>query len=100
MDYFEKIKSIVAEQLNVDPETITMNTRFDELNADSLDVVEVIMTLEQEFDIQIPGIEEAEKIKNIRRSCRSYVSDHGVEIILNMCCRLKSVPWGSAFFVV
>lgn len=71
MDYFEKIKSIVAEQLNVDPETITMNTRFDELNADSLDVVEVIMTLEQEFDIQIPD-EEAEKIKNISAVVRLY----------------------------
>ena len=64
MDYFDKIRDIVAEQLNVDPETITMKTRFDELNADSLDVVEVIMTLEQEFDIQIPD-EDAEKIKNI-----------------------------------
>ncbi|MFR6290450.1 MAG: acyl carrier protein [Peptococcaceae bacterium] len=74
MDYFEKIKSIVAEQLNVDPETITMNTRFDELNADSLDVVEVIMTLEQEFDIQIPD-EEAEKIKNIS-AVVDYISDH------------------------
>ena len=73
-DYFEKIKSIVAEQLNVDPETITMNTRFDELNADSLDVVEVIMTLEQEFDIQIPD-EEAEKIKNIS-AVVDYISDH------------------------
>ena len=74
MDYFEKIKSIVAEQWNVDPETITMNTRFDELNADSLDVVEVIMTLEQEFDIQIPD-EEAEKIKNIS-AVVDYISDH------------------------
>ena len=74
MDYFEKIKSIVAEQLNVDPETITMNTRFDELNADSLDVVEVITTLEQEFDIQIPD-EEAEKIKNIS-AVVDYISDH------------------------
>ena len=61
MDYFKKIRDIVAEQLSVDPATITMDTRFDELNADSLDVVEVIMTLEQEFDIQIPD-EEAEKI--------------------------------------
>ena len=47
-------RNIVAEQLNVDAETITMKTRFDELNADSLDVVEVIMTLESEFDLQIP----------------------------------------------
>ena len=47
MDYFEKVRNIVAEQLNVDAETITMKTRFDELNADSLDVVEVIMLMLQ-----------------------------------------------------
>ena len=74
MDYFKKIRDIVAEQLSVDPETITMDTRFDELNADSLDVVEVIMTLEQEFDIQIPD-EEAEKIKDIG-AVVDYISNH------------------------
>ncbi len=74
MDYFQKIREIVAEQLNVDPESITMETRFDELNADSLDVVEVIMTLEQEFDIQIPD-EEAERIKNIG-AVVDYISDN------------------------
>lgn len=74
MDYFNKIRNIVAEQLSVEPETITMNTRFDELNADSLDVVEVIMTLENEFDIQIPD-EEAEKIKNIG-AVVDYISAH------------------------
>ncbi len=74
MDYFQKIREIVAEQLNVDPESITMETRFDELNADSLDVVEVIMTLEQEFDIQIPD-EEAERIKDIG-AVVDYISDN------------------------
>lgn len=74
MDFFKKIRDIVAEQLSVEPETITMDTRFDELNADSLDVVEVIMTLEQEFDIQIPD-EEAEKIKDIG-AVVDYISDH------------------------
>ena len=74
MDYFEKVREIVAEQLNVEPETITMNTRFEELNADSLDVVEVIMTLESEFDIQIPD-EEAEKIKSIG-AVVDYISEH------------------------
>ena len=87
MDYFEKIKSIVAEQLNVDPETITMNTRFDELNADSLDttfvddlgadsldIFQIIMGIEDTFDIQIPD-EEAEKIKNIS-AVVDYISDH------------------------
>ena len=74
MDYFKKIRDIVAEQLNVDPETITMETRFDELNADSLDVVEVIMTLEQEFDMQIPD-EEAERIKGIG-AVVDYISEN------------------------
>ena len=74
MDYFKKIRDIVAEQLNVAPETITMETRFDELNADSLDVVEVIMTLEQEFDMQIPD-EEAERIKDIG-AVVDYISEN------------------------
>ena len=74
MDYFKKIRDIVAEQLGVEPETITMDTRFEELNADSLDVVEVIMTLEDEFEIQIPD-EEAEKIKDIG-AVVDYISNH------------------------
>ena len=74
MDYFKKIRDIVAEQLNVEPESITMETRFGELNADSLDVVEVIMTLEQEFDIQIPD-EEAERIKDIG-AVVDYISEN------------------------
>ena len=74
MDYFEKVRNIVAEQLNVDAETITMKTRFDELNADSLDVVEVIMTLEIEFDLQIPD-EAAEKIKDIG-AIVDYISEN------------------------
>lgn len=64
MDVFEKVKAIVADQLSIDPSVITMETKFEDLNADSLDVVEVIMALENEFDIEIPD-EEAEKIKNI-----------------------------------
>lgn len=64
MDVFEKIRAIVANQLNVDPATITAETRFEDLNADSLDVVEVIMALEDEFGIAIPD-EAAEQIKNI-----------------------------------
>ena len=64
MEVFEKIRAIVANQLGVDPATITAETRFEDLNADSLDVVEVIMALEDEFGIAIPD-EEAEQIKNI-----------------------------------
>lgn len=64
MDVFEKIRAIVAEQLSVDPASITTETRFEDLNADSLDVVEVIMALEDEFGIAIPD-EAAEQMKNI-----------------------------------
>lgn len=64
MDVFEKIREIVAAQLNVDPASITAETRFDDLNADSLDVVEVIMALEDEYGISIPD-EAAEHMKNI-----------------------------------
>ncbi|HHZ16480.1 MAG TPA: acyl carrier protein [Peptococcaceae bacterium] len=64
MDVFGRIKALVAEQLRVDEEKITLETTFDELDADSLDVVELIMALEDEFDIEIPD-EDAEKIKTV-----------------------------------
>lgn len=74
MDYFKKIREIVAEQLGIEPESITMETSFDELDADSLDVVEVIMALEDEFSIQIPD-EAAEKIKDIG-AVVEYISEN------------------------
>ena len=59
---FEKIKKIIAEVLNVDVDEITMDTTFvDDLGADSLDIFQIIMGLEEEFDIEIAN-EEAEKI--------------------------------------
>ena len=62
---FEKLKNIIAEVLNVDEEEITMETTFvDDLGADSLDVFQIIMGLEEEFDIEIPN-EEAEKIVTV-----------------------------------
>ena len=62
---FEKLQQIIAEVLNIDPEEITMNTTFvDDLGADSLDVFQIIMGLEEEFDIEIPN-EEAEKIVTV-----------------------------------
>ncbi len=64
MDVFDKVKIIIADCLAIDKEQITTETRFEDLNADSLDVVEVIMALEQEFDLEIPD-EEVEQIKNI-----------------------------------
>ena len=62
---FEKLKKIIAEVLNVDEEEITMETTFvEDLGADSLDVFQIIMGLEEEFDIEIPN-EEAEKIVTV-----------------------------------
>jgi len=62
---FEKVRDIVVEQLGVDAEEVTMESKFiDDLGADSLDIVELIMALEEEFDMEIPD-EEAEKISTV-----------------------------------
>ena len=65
MTEFEKLKKIIAEVLNVDVDEITMDTTFvDDLGADSLDIFQIIMGLEEEFDIEIAN-EEAEKIVTV-----------------------------------
>ena len=62
---FEKLKKIIVDVLNVDEKEITMDTTFiDDLGADSLDVFQIIMGLEEEFDIEIPN-EQAEKIVTV-----------------------------------
>ena len=62
---FEKIKEIIADKLSVDPESITLEASFiDDLNADSLDIVELIMALEDELDMEIPD-DEAEKFVTV-----------------------------------
>ena len=63
---FERVKDVIGEQLGIeDLETITMETTFiDDLGADSLDIVELIMALEEEFDMEIPEA-EAEKISSV-----------------------------------
>ena len=68
---FEKVRSIVSEQLSIDnPDTITLETSLTEdLEADSLDAVEVIMALEDEFGIEIPD-EEAEHFKTVNDICK------------------------------
>ena len=61
----EKIKAIIAEQLGVKPEEVTPKASFiDDLGADSLDTVELIMALEEEFNIEIPD-EDAEKMATV-----------------------------------
>jgi len=72
---FERVKKIIADQLGLDENTITMDSLFvDDLGADSLDVVELIMALEEEFDIEIPD-EDAEKATKVG-DVVEYISSH------------------------
>jgi len=62
---FDKVRAIIAEQLGMEADEITMESSFiDDLGADSLDIVELIMALEEEFDMEIPD-EDAEKISTV-----------------------------------
>ena len=62
---FEKVKKIIVEQLGVEEDDVAMESSFiDDLGADSLDIVELIMALEEEFDLEIPD-SEAEKIQSV-----------------------------------
>jgi acyl carrier protein len=71
----ERLKKIVAEQLGVDESKIVPSARFtDDLNADSLDLVEMIMSLEEEFGVEIPD-EAAEKIVSVQDAIE-YIDTH------------------------
>ena len=62
----EKVKAVVVEQLDCNPEEVKEDSKFiEDLGADSLDVVELVMALEEEFDTEIPD-EEAEKINTVQ----------------------------------
>lgn len=62
---FESVRAILVDQLGVDEEAVSMDSNFiDDLNADSLDIVELVMAMEQEFGVSIPD-EEAERIKTV-----------------------------------
>ena len=64
-EVFEKIKEIIVEQLGVAETSVTMEASFiDDLGADSLDIVELVMALEEEFDIEIPDA-DAEKVVTV-----------------------------------
>ena len=65
---FEKLQSIIAEVLNVDPNEVKMDTTFvDDLGADSLDVFQIIMAIEEEFGIEVPA-EIASDIKSVEQA--------------------------------
>ena len=71
----DKVKSIIVEQLGVDEEEVTPEASFvDDLGADSLDTVELVMALEEEFETEIPD-EEAEKITTVQQAI-DYVNSH------------------------
>lgn len=64
MNVFEQVREIVAKQLSVNPSVIQRETTFSEVEADSLDVVEVIMSIENVFNIELPD-EEVENFENV-----------------------------------
>jgi len=71
----ERVKQIVAEQLGVDEDQVTNEASFmDDLGADSLDTVELVMALEEEFDIEISD-EDAEKIQTVQDAI-DYINEH------------------------
>lgn len=66
MAVFEEVRDVVVEQLNVSPEAVKLESKIiEDLGADSLDVVELVMALEEKFDIQIPDT-EAEKLISVQ----------------------------------
>lgn len=72
---FQKLKTIIVNQLGVNEENVTMEATFvDDLTADSLDIVELIMSIEEEFDLEIPD-SDAEKIVTIGNIVQ-YIEEH------------------------
>jgi acyl carrier protein len=75
MDTREKLKKIIVEQLGVDADEVTAEASFvDDLGADSLDTVELVMAFEEEFDLEIPD-EDAEKITKVQDAV-AYIEQH------------------------
>ena len=75
VEIFEKVKEITVDQLGVSEDAVTMEASFiDDLEADSLDIVELMMALEEEFDIEIPD-EDAEKITAVKDAVE-YIKEH------------------------
>jgi acyl carrier protein len=72
---FERVRKIIVDQLGVEEDQVVPSASFvDDLNADSLDLVEVIMAMEQEFDLEISD-EDAEKIRTVGDAV-SYINEH------------------------
>ena len=74
-ELFDKVKDVIAEQLNVEPDEVHDDSSFvDDLGADSLDLVELVMALEDNFDMKIPD-EDVEAIKTVGDAV-SYIESH------------------------
>lgn len=72
----EKVKEIIVEQLGVNPEQVTLTASFiEDLGADSLDTVELVMAFEEEFDVEVPD-EESEKLQTVGDVVK-YIEDKG-----------------------
>ncbi|HEV3271186.1 MAG TPA: acyl carrier protein [Candidatus Methylacidiphilales bacterium] len=74
----EKVKDIIVEQLGVNPEQVTPQAKFiEDLGADSLDTVELVMAFEEEFNVEVPD-EEAEKLQTVGDVVK-YIEDKGAK---------------------
>lgn len=75
MSIESKVKTIIAEQLGISEDQIKTDSAFiEDLGADSLDIVELVMAMEEEFEVEIPD-EEAENIKTVQNAI-NYINDH------------------------
>ncbi len=75
MAIFEDVKAVIVEQLSVNADEVKLESKFvDDLGADSLDVVELVMELESKFEVEIPD-EEAEKISTVK-DVVDYIENH------------------------
>ena len=90
MSVEEKVREIIVDQLGVDEKQVTDEAAFiDDLGADSLDTVELVMALEEEFDVEIPD-EEAEKISKVQDAI-DYIKNNTNWSILN---EFGVIEWG------
>ncbi len=74
MDVFAKVKALIVDQLSADEAKVAMEVSFEELDADSLDIVELVMAIEEEFNLEISD-EEVENIKTVGDVVR-YIENH------------------------
>ncbi|MDA8335732.1 MAG: acyl carrier protein [Peptococcaceae bacterium] len=75
MSILDRVKTIIVDQLGAEESEVTMEASFvDDLGADSLDIVELVMALEEEFDLEIPD-DEAEKIRTVGEAVK-YIQAH------------------------